>query len=85
MAELEHLPPAFRAAGMAALCLMLERELNELRGDAMTLRGYIKTYGETPSMTASHRDRLLREVERYSEQCRYLESLIPKPETTHIA
>lgn len=29
------------------------RELAEIKGDAATLRGYIKTYGETPTMTAS--------------------------------
>jgi hypothetical protein len=29
VAELEHLPPEFRAAGIALLCLTLERELAE--------------------------------------------------------
>jgi len=31
----------------------LAAEVEDLHGDAMTLRGYINTFGETPSMTAS--------------------------------
>jgi hypothetical protein len=30
--------------------------ITEIEADAATLRGYIATYGETPSMTASSRD-----------------------------
>ena len=42
----------------------LREKVADLEGDAMTLRGYIKTYGETPTMTASSRDHWKKRAER---------------------
>ena len=51
-------------------------EVPECRcGDGTTLRGYIKTYGETPTMTASNREHWKRRAEAAETQ------LAARPET----
>ncbi len=43
-------------AKTAAMFRRLAAEVERLAGDAETLRGYLKHYGETPTMTASSRN-----------------------------